>query len=84
MGVPIGYGGQLFNQSIIPNIIKAKRFANKMNFKIEFEIDGGLRMDIIELLKNYNIHYYAGWSIINGKSLDEIENKLDKVMNILK
>lgn len=84
MGVPIGYGGQLFNQSIIPNIIKAKRFANKMNFKIEFEIDGGLRMDIIELLKNYNINYYAGWSIINGKSLDEIENKLDKVMNILK
>ena len=83
MGVPIGYGGQLFNQSIIPNIIKAQKFLKKLSFKTEIEIDGGLTKDVLGILKKYNINFYAGWSIINGSTLDEIENKLDKVIDIL-
>ena len=83
MGVPIGYGGQLFNQSIIPNIIKAEKFLKKLNYKTEIEIDGGLTLEIIEIIKKHNINFYAGWSIINGSSLDEIENKLNKVVKII-
>ena len=58
MGVPVGYGGQLFNKSIIPNILKTQEFISKYNLKITIEVDGGLTQEVLKLLKNYNINNY--------------------------
>ena len=80
MGVPIGYGGQLFNKSIIPNILKAQEFIKRNNLKTKIEIDGGLTQEILTSLKNYNISYYSGWSIINANGLFEIRKRLCQVL----
>ena len=83
MGVPVGYGGQLFNKSIIPNILKSQEFISKHNLKIKIEVDGGLTQAVLKLLKNYNINNFSGWSIINAKEPSEIEKKLDLVLKII-
>ena len=84
MGVPLGYGGQLFHYSIISNILKTQSFFKKKNFKINYEIDGGLTLDVIKSLKKYDIKYYSGWSVVNGRSIKEISRKLGKVLSIIK
>jgi ribulose-phosphate 3-epimerase len=83
MGVPIGYGGQIFNKSVIPNILKAQEFISKHNLKITIEVDGGLTQEVLKLLRNYNINNYSGWSIINAKAPAEIGKKLDLVLKII-
>ena len=83
MGVPLGYGGQLFNYSILSNIVKAQNFFKKRNLSCDFEIDGGLTLEVIKALKNYNIKYYSGWSIISGENIQQISKKLEKVVKII-
>ena len=83
MGVPLGYGGQLFNYSILSNIVKAQNFFKKRNLSCDFEIDGGLTLEVIKTLKNYNIKYYSGWSIISGENIQQISKKLEKVVKII-
>lgn len=83
MGVPVGYGGQIFNKSVIPNILKAQEFISKHNLKITIEVDGGLTQEVLKLLRNYNINNYSGWSIINAKTPAEIGKKLDLVLKII-
>ena len=84
MGVPIGYGGQFFNKTIIPKIKKTKFFFQKKNLDCKFEIDGGLTLEVIEELSNIGIDYYAGWSVVKGNSAKEVSQKIDILKKILK
>ena len=83
MGVPLGYGGQLFNKTIIPKIKKTKLFFSKKNIDCKFEVDGGLTIDVVDELKNLNIDYYAGWSIVKGNTVKEVSAKIDILRKIL-
>ena len=76
--------GVSYSINLLFQILLRLKILKKFNFNVEIEIDGGLTTNVLENLKNYNINYYAGWSIINGKTLNEIENKLDNVISLLK
>ena len=77
MGVPVGYGGQFFNKTIIPKIKKTQLFFDKKNIDCKFEIDGGLTIEVVDELKGLGIDYYAGWSIVKGATVKEVSTKLD-------
>ena len=84
MGVPLGYGGQFFKLDVIPNIESAINYIKKNNLNVKIEVDGGINFEILEQLKNLNIKYFAGWSIIKSNDEKIVEKKLNQVINILK
>ena len=84
MGVPLGYGGQFFKLNVIPNIESATNYIKKNNLNVNIEVDGGINFEILEQLKNLNIKYFAGWSVIKSNDEKIVEKKLNQVINILK
>tara|TARA_Y100000389_G_C17465546_1_gene525174 strand:+ start:140 stop:3949 length:3810 start_codon:yes stop_codon:yes gene_type:complete len=84
MGVPIGYGGQFFNKSIIPKIKNTINFLKKNNHKVKIEVDGGLTTEVIDQLNDVGVDYYAGWSIVKGGNLNEISLNLENLKKYLK
>jgi ribulose-phosphate 3-epimerase len=83
MGVPIGYGGQFFNKTIIPKIKQTLNFLKKKNHKVKIEVDGGLTTEVIDQLNTVGVDYFAGWSIVKGRNLSEISLKLDNLKKYL-
>ena len=84
MGVPIGYGGQFFNKSIIPKIKNTINFLKKNNHKVKIEVDGGLTTEVIDQLNDVGVDYYAGWSIVKGGNLNKISLNLENLKKYLK
>jgi len=83
MGVPIGYGGQFFNKTVIPKIENTLNFLKKKKHKVKIEVDGGLTTEVIDQLNAVGVDYFAGWSIVKGKNLNEISLKLDNLKKYL-
>ena len=83
MGVPIGYGGQFFNKTIIPKIKNTLNFLKKNKHKVKIEVDGGLTTEVIDQLNAVGVDYFAGWSIVKGRNLNEISLKLDNLKKYL-
>ena len=84
MGVPLGYGGQFFKLNVIHNIEAAINYIEKNKLNVKIEIDGGINFEILEQLKNLNIHYFAGWSILKSDDEKIVEKKLNQVRKILR
>ena len=82
--VPVGYGGQFFNKTIIPKIKKTQLFFRKKNVDCKIEIDGGLTIEVIDEIKNLGIDYYAGWSIVKGNNIREVSEKIDILKKTLR
>ena len=76
MGVPVGYGGQIFNSSVLNKISLIKLFANRNNIKMSIEIDGGLTFNNLRACNNAGADIFAGWSIIKPDSSNSLEDKL--------
>lgn len=73
MGVPIGYGGQLFQTPSLKkiNYLRKMSIENKVD-KFDIEIDGGLTFNNILDCLNSGANIFAGWSIIKDKKLSKI------------
>ena len=84
MGVPIGYGGQLFRRNALMTIKFLKEISEKNNYDLKIEVDGGLNFNNITECINCGADVLAGWSIIKGENIKEIKNKLDNLKHIIK
>lgn len=84
MGVPIGYGGQLFNFTSLQTIQEIKNLSS--NHKINdmlIEVDGGLTPHIAKLCKNAGAQVFAGWSLVKAKSNIQMSDKINDLKDIL-
>ena len=84
MGVPIGYGGQLFQTQCLQkiNYLREMTIENKIeNFDIE--IDGGLNFNNILDCLNSGANLFAGWSIIKDKNFSKIMQNYIQLNNLL-
>ena len=85
MGVPVGYGGQLFQSRCLRtiNYLRSKSLEAKyLNFQIE--VDGGLNFNNINDSCHAGANIFAGWSIIRDDSIKVIIENYNKVLNQLK
>lgn len=83
MGVPIGYGGQVFHYSTLNRISRLHDLAGRLGREFLVECDGGLNLQNIELCRNAGGQLFAGWSIIKGQSIEDMERKVGAVRGIL-
>ncbi len=73
MGVPIGYGGQLFQTRSLKKINFLRRMSIEEKLEVfDIEIDGGLTFNNILDCFNSGANIFAGWSIIKDKNLSDI------------
>jgi ribulose-phosphate 3-epimerase len=83
MGVPIGYGGQVFQYSTLNRISRLHDLANRLGRDFLVECDGGLNLQNIELCRNAGAQLFSGWSIIKGQSIEHMKGKVRAVQSII-
>jgi ribulose-phosphate 3-epimerase len=83
MGVPIGYGGQLFQYSTLNRISRLHDLAGRLGRDLLVECDGGLSFQNLELCRNAGGQLFSGWSILKGETVDETREKVRAVGEIL-
>ena len=83
MGVPIGYGGQLFQNSTLNRISRLHDLAGRLGRDFLVECDGGLTMQNVELCRKAGGQLFAGWSIIKGPTTADIQGKVRMLRGIL-
>jgi pentose-5-phosphate-3-epimerase/uridine kinase len=83
MGVPIGYGGQVFQYSTLNRISRLHDLAGRLGRDFLVECDGGLNLQNLELCRNAGGQLFSGWSIIKGQSVDEMQDKVRAVREVL-
>ena len=85
MGVPIGYGGQLFQSSCLKKINYLRKMSiNDTNNSLDIEIDGGLNFSNLIECKKAGANIFAGWSIIKDNSIQSISDNYSKVLELLR
>lgn len=84
MGVPIGSGGQGFKIDCVDKVRELIKIIddNKLNTKIEF--DGGLSFSSLDILLNFPIERFSGWSIISDPSSEKVLQNLLTLQEVLK
>ena len=84
MGVPIGYGGQLFQSNCLKTIKHLRTMSiNEGLYEFEIEVDGGLNFNNINLCADAGANIFSGWSIIKDKSIDLIIKNYKKLIKQL-
>lgn len=84
MGVPVGFGGQFFNEQILFKSITLRKFALKNKLDLKIEIDGGLNRDNILLCQNFGADYLAGWSLVKSANIEGYKKNLSLIKKKLK
>ena len=84
MGVPVGFGGQMFNTNTLLKISSLYHWSLTNNHKLLLEADGGLTFENIKLCRDVGIQIFAGWSVIKDSTYEGISNNLTKINQILK
>jgi len=83
MGVPIGYGGQVFQYSTLNRISRLHDLASRLGRDFLVECDGGLNLQNIELCRNAGGQLFSGWSIIKGQSVEDMKGKVRAVHGLI-
>jgi ribulose-phosphate 3-epimerase len=83
MGVPVGYGGQIFQYTTISRIASMHELVAQRGKPFLIEVDGGLNLDNLRLCRNAGAQIFAGWSIIKGSDPAAISRKLSEVRAVL-
>ena len=85
MGVPVGYGGQLFQSRCLRtiNYLRSQSIKNNLE-KFDIEIDGGLTLNNINQCCNAGANIFAGWSIIKDDSIERIIENYKKIISHLR
>jgi ribulose-phosphate 3-epimerase len=82
MGVPIGYGGQMFQFTTLQLISNFVEYFKQRKENYLVEADGGLTHQTLKLCKNAGAEVFSGWSIIKSMDENELSNKVKKVYDI--
>ncbi len=83
MGVPIGFGGQVFQYSTLNRISRLHDLASRLDRDFLVECDGGLNMQNIELCRNAGGQLFSGWSIIKAPSIEAMKGKVRVVNSMI-
>ncbi len=83
MGVPIGYGGQIFQFNTLGRISALHDFVMELGRDFLIECDGGLNFETAKLCKNAGAQIFAGWSIVKAPTLQEISGKVQTLKQVL-
>jgi len=83
MGVPIGYGGQVFQYSTLNRIARLHDLAGRLGRDLLVECDGGLNFQNIELCRNAGGQLFSGWSILKGDALTDIRENVKAVRELI-
>jgi ribulose-phosphate 3-epimerase len=83
MGVPIGYGGQVFQHSTLSRISRLHDLAGRLSRDFLVECDGGLTMQNLELCRNAGGQLFSGWSIVKGRTIEDMREKVRAVQRTL-
>ncbi|MDA8918174.1 hypothetical protein N9I08_00340 [Candidatus Pelagibacter sp.] len=84
MGVPVGFGGQFFNEQVLFKAITLRKFALKEKRNLKIEVDGGLDRDNIIMCKKFGVDYLAGWSLVKSSNINEYKKNINIIKNKLK
>ena len=80
MGVPIGYGGQLFQTTSLNKINYLRKMSiEKKLDNFDIEIDGGLTFNNILDCFNSGANIFAGWSIIKDTQLSNVIKNYEQI-----
>ena len=83
MGVPVGYGGQIFDMSSLKRISALHQFSIRDQYKLLIEVDGGLTKEIIPLCQQAGAQIFSGWSIIKSNKMLELMTNIENIQTIL-
>jgi ribulose-phosphate 3-epimerase len=84
MGVPVGFGGQFFNEQVLFKAITLRKFALKEKRNLKIEVDGGLDRDNIIMCKKFGVDYLAGWSLVKSSNINDYKKNINIIKNKLK
>ena len=84
MGVPIGYGGQMFQFTTLQLISNFVEYFKQRKENYLVEADGGLTPQTLKLCKNAGATLFSGWSIIKSMDENELSENVKKVYDIFK
>ena len=85
MGVPIGYGGQLFQTPSLKKINYLRKMSINSNFEtFDIEVDGGLTVNNILDCFNSGANIFAGWSIIKDSKSSLVSKNYINLVKQLK
>lgn len=83
MGVPVGYGGQIFDMSTLKRISWFYQLAAANNKPLLIEADGGLTLDNLSLCKKAGAQVFAGWTIVKDSTIEGIRKKVRQVHKLI-
>ncbi len=83
MGVPVGYGGQIFQFTTLQTISNLNELFKLLRKEYMIEVDGGLTFQTIELCKNAGATLFSGWSIVKSNDLRELESNIKRLNKLL-
>ena len=84
MGVPVGFGGQFFNEQVLFKAKALRQFSVKNKLDLKIEVDGGLNKDNILLCQKFGVNYLAGWSLVKSQTLKKYQKNLLSINKKLK
>ena len=84
MGVPVGFGGQFFNEQVLFKAKTLRQFSVKNKLDLKIEVDGGLNRDNILLCQKFGVDYLAGWSLVKSDNLNKIQKNISVINKKLK
>lgn len=84
MGVPIGFGGQMFDFFTLQRLSELRKYAESRPIPLLIESDGGLTLSTLGMCKKSGAQFFSGWSIVKGPNLEVLRENVRKVQAILK
>lgn len=77
MTVEPGFGGQKLIPETIEKVKKLKEYIQKNNIEVDIEVDGGINLGNVELLKEVGANMIvAGTAIINSENYKDVIEKI--------
>ncbi|MEL0097871.1 MAG: hypothetical protein VW875_18695, partial [Planctomycetaceae bacterium] len=83
MGVPVGFGGQIFDMSTLHRISAIRQFALRQQKPLLLEVDGGLTLEVLRHCSRAGAQMFAGWSIIRSTDNSELRRNIQNVQRLL-
>jgi ribulose-phosphate 3-epimerase len=79
MGVPIGRGGQSFVDGSLQRLKAISEWAERNNFKLDIEVDGGLNDYYLRECITRGAKYLSGWSYFLKYSTNGLEERINEL-----
>jgi ribulose-phosphate 3-epimerase len=84
MSVNPGFANQSFIPAVLPKIREARRRIDESGRDIRLEVDGGITVDNIQMVKEHGADTFVSGSTIFNATNDSDPNKYDSVIRLLR